>query len=208
MGRSRYEMCIGGDVPYVVTCTTVNWIALFGEVRIARILLDSLNFLIKAKRLHLHGYIIMENHVHLVASGQNLAKQIGAFKSFTARSIVDLLEDEGRVLILRQLSWYRKRHKTGQTYQVWQEGSHPEMIGNEEMLNQKLDYIHFNPVRKGYVDDPAHWRYSSYRDYHGGIGLLPVHILGQDTETAEPPDIHSQRDTGSENLSLGRLDVR
>ncbi len=105
MGRSRYDIFPDGGVPYFVTCTTVNWIALFGEVRIARILLDSLNFLIKAKRLHLHGYIIMENHVHLVASGQNLAKQIGAFKSFTARSIVDLLEDEGCVLILRQLSW-------------------------------------------------------------------------------------------------------
>jgi REP element-mobilizing transposase RayT len=160
--------------------------ALFGDMRIAQILLDSLSFLIKAKRLNLHGYVIMENHVHLIVSGQNLSKQIGAFKSFTARSIIDSLQDEGHVLILRQLSWYRKRHKTDQMYQVWQEGSHPEMIQSEDMLSQKLDYIHFNPVRKGYVDDPAHWRYSSYRDYHGGIGLLPVHILGQDTETAEP----------------------
>ena len=135
MGRSRYGICVGTDVPYFLTCTIVNWIALFGEVRIAQVLLDSLNFLITAKRLHLYGYIIMENHVHLMASGHDLPKQIGTFTSFTARSIVDLLEDEGHVLILRQLSWYRKSHKTGQTYQVWQEGSHPEMIGNEEMLN-------------------------------------------------------------------------
>jgi putative transposase len=47
-----------------------------------------------------------------------------------------------------------------------------------EMLNQKLDYIHYNPVRRGYVEDPSHWRYSSYEDYNDGHGLLPIEIVG------------------------------
>ncbi len=42
------------------------------------------------------------------------------------------------------------------------------------MMRQKLDYIHYNPVRRGYVDDPVHWRYSSARNYAGLPGLLPV----------------------------------
>ncbi|WP_228061338.1 hypothetical protein [[Phormidium] sp. LEGE 05292] len=45
------------------------------------------------------------------------------------------------------------------------------------MFRQKLDYIHSNPVRRGYVDDPAHWRYSSYRNYIGKPGLLEVEII-------------------------------
>lgn len=118
MGRSRHEICVGEEVPYLVACTTVKWITLFGDMGISQIVLDLLDFPIKAKRLHLHGSIIMENHVHLIASGQNISKQIGVFKSFATRSIVDLPEGEGHVLILRQLAWYKKRHKTGKMYQA------------------------------------------------------------------------------------------
>jgi hypothetical protein len=78
---------------------------------------------------------------------------------------------------LRRLEAAKLSHKTGQRYQLWQEGSHPQMIGSEPMLRQKIDYIHNNPVRRGYVEDPAYWRYSSYRDYQGEPGLLPVTIL-------------------------------
>jgi hypothetical protein len=45
------------------------------------------------------------------------------------------------------------------------------------MFIQKLEYIHNNPVRRGYVDDPAHWRYSSYRNYMGLPSLLEVELI-------------------------------
>ncbi|WP_242021812.1 hypothetical protein [Microcoleus sp. FACHB-831] len=79
--------------------------------------------------------------------------------------------------MLEQLKFYKLRHKTDQDYQVWQEGFHPQAILSEEMFIQKLEYIHNNPVRRGYIDDPAHWRYSSYRNYMGQPGLLQVKLL-------------------------------
>ena len=57
---------------------------------------------------------------------------------------------------------------------MWQEGSHPEQIKDEEMMGQKLEYVHMNPVKRGYVDEPTHWRYSSARNYAGLAGLFPV----------------------------------
>ena len=81
---------------------------------------------------------------------------------------------------LERLATTKLAHKTGQRYQVWQEGSHPQVITSEDMLRQKIAYIHNNPVKREYVDDPAHWRYSSHRDYLGETGLLPVSILGRD----------------------------
>jgi hypothetical protein len=48
------------------------------------------------------------------------------------------------------------------------------LIENDEVLRQKLDYIHQNPVKRGYVDLAEHWRYSSARNYAGQDGLLPV----------------------------------
>ena len=42
------------------------------------------------------------------------------------------------------------------------------------MLIQKLEYIHQNPVKRGYVDESADWRYSSARNYNGKVGLIEV----------------------------------
>jgi putative transposase len=47
-------------------------------------------------------------------------------------------------------------------------------VFNEEMMTQKLEYIHYNPVKRGYVDVPTDWRYSSARNYAGRDGLIEV----------------------------------
>ncbi|WP_026098738.1 REP-associated tyrosine transposase [Kamptonema formosum] len=175
MGRSRYHVLENHS--HFITCTAVNWMPLFGQVELAQIVLDSLSFLQRQHRLALYGYVILENHLHLLAAAANLSKEIGNFKSFTARSIIDLLKAKRANHILEQLKFSKLQHKTDQDYQVWQEGFHPEAILSEEMFRQKLDYIHNNPVRRGYVDEPAHWRYSSYRNYIGQPGVLPVELL-------------------------------
>ncbi|MGO9463715.1 MAG: hypothetical protein ACLQIB_24200 [Isosphaeraceae bacterium] len=65
-------------------------------------------------------------------------------------------------------------HKTDRPFQLWQEGSQPEMIEADVMLRQKLECIHNNPVKRGYVSDPTHWRYSSARNYAGIESLVAV----------------------------------
>ncbi len=68
-----------------------------------------------------------------------------------------------------------KNHKRDREYQVWEEGAHPQLLQNQNILLQKLDYIHFNPVKRGYVDKPEDWRYSSARNYAGLEGLIDVY---------------------------------
>jgi len=178
MGRNRYKFFTDEIGPYFITCTIINWLALFGKPEITQIILDSLKYLIDHQRIVLHGFVIMEDHLHLIASGQALSDDIGDFKSFTARSIIDLFKAQKNQFILSQLEFFKKDHKITQQYQLWEEGNHPEFISSREMLNQKLEYLHCNPLRKGYIDDPAHWRYSSYRIYMGQEGLLPIEIIG------------------------------
>jgi len=89
--------------------------------------------------------------------------------------LVQYFEQHKITKILEQFAFYKKKYKTDRTYQIWQEGSHPQLIQNDEMLIQKLDYIHYNPVKRGYVDDPVHWRYSSARNYAGNSGLIEIY---------------------------------
>jgi hypothetical protein len=173
MSRTRYRI-VDGASPHFLTCTIVAWLPVFTRPEAVKIILDSWRFLQNRQRLVVYGYVILENHLHLIASAEDLAREIGDFKSFTARQIIDLLATKGEHMFLEQLKYYKARHKTGRDYQLWQEGSHPQQIQGDEMMRQKLDYVHLNPVKRGYVDEAVHWRYSSARNYAGREGLLQV----------------------------------
>ena len=173
MGRSRYRVFEDGQ-PYFLTCSIVNWLPLLAEPRIAHLVLDSLRFLQSEGRLELYAYVIMQDHLHLIAGSNDLAKEIGDFKSFTARSILEELRVMKKFDWLEDLRHFKAKHKKDREYQVWQEGSHPEQIQGLEMMRQKVDYIHLNPVRKGLVQNPEDWIYSSATNYTGKSGVLPV----------------------------------
>jgi putative transposase len=160
--------------PYFLTCTIVGWLPVFTRTEAVQILFHCWNFLRKNRSFQLYGYVVMENHLHLIASAPDLANAVKSFKMFTAKTIIELLERRAAEVLLRQLRALKLRHKTQSEYQVWQEGSHPQQIANDEMMRQKLEYMHNNPVKRGYVDDPIHWRYSSARNYAGLPGLVDV----------------------------------
>ena len=174
MARSRYRFLNQDTCPYFITATTVNWIPLFTTPEIASILLDSLRFLVESRRITLFAYVIMENHVHLIASSADLSSEIAKFKSFTARKSIDFYLECKNSFILDQLAFNKLKHKKDRPYQFWQEGSHPQRMEDHSLMAQKVAYIHANPVRRGYVDLPEDWRYSSARDYAGMAGLLPI----------------------------------
>jgi REP element-mobilizing transposase RayT len=173
MTRTRYRI-FETHYPYFMTCTIAGWLPVFTRADSVDIILDSWRFLQNAHEFSLYGYVILENHVHLVASAPELALVMQRFKSYTARQIIDWLKTQAARQLLAQLRALKRRHKIQSDHQFWQEGSHPQQIGTDEMMRQKLDYIHMNPVKRGYVDDPVHWRYSSARNYAGLPGLIEV----------------------------------
>jgi len=174
MGRSRYKI-YDEKAPHFLTCTVLNWIPLFTRPQTSDIILDALRHRQEEGEWKVYGYVILENHIHMIVQSGNLSQELPRFKSFTARKLIDHLTEHHAEHLLRQLAFFRKRHKQDRDYQLWEEGSHPQMIEKEEVLRQKLEYIHQNPVKRGYVDEAAHWRYSSARNYAGLPGLIPVY---------------------------------
>ena len=173
MARSRYKI-IYPEQPHFITLTVLHWIPVFTRPDTVTILLDSLEHLAKSG-LKIYAYVVLENHCHFVLQSDNLNKDIARFKSYTAKKLIQYLDENKVKQILEQLAFYKKAHKYDRAYQFWQEGVHPEWIQNEGMMRQKVEYIHQNPVKRGYVDRAEHWRYSSARDYLGQQGLLEVY---------------------------------
>ncbi|NUO10371.1 MAG: transposase [Candidatus Brocadia sp.] len=162
--RSRYKI-IQKEGIYFVTSTVVEWIPIFTTQKYFDIIIQSLKFCKDYKGLKLYAFVILDNHFHLVVSAPELSNTLTSLKKFTAKEIITQLGQDNRHRLLIQLAFYKKRYKTKSDYQVWQEGVHPELIMNNEMLFQKIEYIHYNPVKRGLVDMPEHWRYSSSRNY-------------------------------------------
>jgi REP element-mobilizing transposase RayT len=157
-----------------MTSSVVAWLPAFAYSQYAEMVLGSWRFLQGDRDIKILAWVILENHIHWIAVGPDLARRVGEFKSYTARKILDRMEQSGSRTMLQELRYYKLRHKIDQEHQLWQEGSHPQIIETVDMMWQKLEYIHNNPLRRGYVDDPVHWRYSSARTYAGQPGLLEI----------------------------------
>jgi REP element-mobilizing transposase RayT len=148
----------------------------FTRPETVQILLDFWQFLQDQNRLTVLGYVVLENHIHFIASAEDPAKEVGDFKSYTARRVIDHLRDHHVQTLLDGLEYHKARHKTDREFQLWQERSHPQVIETEAILRQKLEYVHQDPVKGGYVSDPTHWRYSSARNYARMESLVSVMI--------------------------------
>lgn len=177
MGRSRYRI-LEADKPHFLTCTVLEWLPVFTRPDAVQILLDSWLYQREHAGLQLFGYVILENHLHLIAQAPRLDNCLSSFKSFTAGQLIKLLQAKKAERLLQRLYLGKAAHKRDRQYQFWQEGSHAEMVFSDDVMREKLDYIHYNPVKRGYVDAPEHWRYSSARNYLGQPGLIEIDTWG------------------------------
>ena len=110
----------------------------------------------------------------MIVQSNDIEKSMKAFKQYTAKELLNLLKKENVKTILNQLQFYKKAHHKATDYQVWEEGYQPKLMQTDAMMISKIKYIHENPVKRGYVDEAVHWRYSSARDYEGIDGLIEV----------------------------------
>ncbi len=173
MGRSRYKIAEPAH-PHFLTCTVLHWIPLFTNKESVQIIIDSLSYLQKSDNFKIYAYVILENHLHLAAQSDDIGKSMQKFKAYTAKELIGLLGAKNITTLLDQFTYYKKAHKNHTTYQIWEEGYHPQLIQTDSMMISKIEYIHDNPIKRGYVDEAIHWRYSSARDYEGMHGLLEV----------------------------------
>ena len=173
MGRNRY-LITEPDKPHFMTCTVMEWLPVFTRPETMQILIACWQYQREHQGLKLYGYVILENHLHFIAQAPRLDKCVSSFKSFTARQLIDFLQAHGAKQILNRLQFSKRAHKVDREYQFWQEGIHAEMVFNEDIMREKLKYIHENPLKRGYVNRAEHWCYSSAGHYEGLDGLIDI----------------------------------
>jgi REP-associated tyrosine transposase len=140
--------------PVFLTFTVVNWFYIFDRHNRWQILESSFQYCIDHKNLKIFGFIFMLNHIHLIIQSPDSIGFVRDFKKFTSKQIkLNIRVTEPDVL---HIFTNRKAQ-----FNLWQKTNMPIILQNKKILLQKINYIHNNPVRKGYVSNSQYWKYSS-----------------------------------------------
>ena len=168
------------NVLYFLTFSTVNWIDVFSYKRYKDILTDSLCYCQDNKGLELYSWCIMSNHIHLVARaayGFKMSSILRDMKKFTSKKVIETLEssnDSRKNWILAEMRKAGLQNSKTQKFQLWRNDNHPIKLFSNYMIDQKIEYIHNNPVKEGIVEVQEEYLYSSAKYLATGKGLLKV----------------------------------
>lgn len=155
------------EYPQFFTATNLEWKKLLKPDKYKNIILESLRFLVENKRIRLYAFVIMDNHLHLIwqmLAGINTEAVQRDFLKFTAQQIKkDLTKNHPAVLV------HFKVNAKDRTYQFWERNALSVELRTDKVFRQKLDYIHWNPVRAGICATPEDYKYSTAKFYETGI---------------------------------------
>jgi len=168
---------------YFLTLTVVNWVDVFSRKNHRDAIIESIKYCQENKGLVIFAYVIMTNHIHLIANTNEpflLKDVMRDFKKYTSKKITEQIREEPEsrrewmmaIFALKATS----KHKD---YKFWEEGSHAIELYSEKFIWDKINYIHNNPVRAGFVKHPQEWIYSSASNYYGLESIMEIICLEQ-----------------------------
>ncbi len=151
------------DHPQFFTATIYQWNYLLEDDKVKDIIINSLRFLVNEKRITLYGFVIMSNHLHLIwrIKVPHQAKNVQRdFLKYTAQQIKSYLKENDRELLNKCKVDHHDRQ-----YMIWKTHSLSVDLYSQKVYDQKLDYIHDNPVEAGICNLPEEYKYSSAEHY-------------------------------------------
>lgn len=125
-------------------------------------------------------YIGVSSHVHLIfrsAGEQKPELLIADFKRFTSKAIVQAIienpKESRNDFLLDQFRKAGNSISNVHQYQFWRhDNNHPIELWSNKVIDEKIDYLHKNPVEAGLVFRAEDYIYSNAVDYAGEKGLL------------------------------------
>jgi len=147
------------------TASILHWKPLLKPDKYKNIIISSFDFLVRENRAKIYGFVIMPNHIHLlwkIISPYTLSQVQRDFMKYTSQMIkFDLKENHPQVL---KHFWVNLNDRA---YQIWQNKPLNKLLDSREIIEEKFDYLHNNPLQGKWmlVDSPEEYFYSSYNYY-------------------------------------------
>ncbi len=157
---------------FFVTLSVVGWIDLFTRSIYKDIIVQNLQYCQQKENLEIYCYVIMTNHLHLICrrcslagceqeqeKEKDLTDLLGRFKSYTSKELLKEIEnnmqESRKDWMLNLFHEFAKQNKQYSKYHLWQYINHPTLLFSNEVILQKQNYIHENPVKAGMVTEAS-----------------------------------------------------
>lgn len=180
---NRYKFW-NADSIYFISFSVVGWIDVFIRNIYKDILIESIAYCQKEKGLVVHAYVIMTSHVHMIISRKgvsDLQDILRDMKKFTSFKIIGAImenpQESRKEWLLSMFETQGKKNSNNSKYQFWQQDNHPVELTDNKLIDQRLDYLHNNPVEAGFVRLPEDYVYSSAINYADGKGYIDIELL-------------------------------
>jgi putative transposase len=152
---------------YFWTSVIKAWKHLLQTDEMKMIIIGSFQWLVQHERVHIYGYVVMDNHIHVLweqlkMNGKETPKE--SFEKFTGHMFVKKLKPD-----IKKLEEYATEQKD-RNYLFWQRDPLAILITDKKMAGEKLDYMHHNPLQPHWqlCKEPAEYRFSSAKFYETG----------------------------------------
>jgi REP element-mobilizing transposase RayT len=172
------------DGLYFITFATVAWVDVFSRRDYKDIVVESLRYCQQDKGLLLYAWVIMSNHVHLVAAakeGHRLQYIIRDLKKYTSKQIIRAIRahrgESRREWMLRIFREAGAQNSNNKDYQFWQQHNKPIELSTHAMIKRYTNYLHQNPVKAGYVEQAEDYVYCSGPAIAGKPAMLKLEEL-------------------------------
>jgi len=170
--KHRLERRYGLGQLHFITCSCYRRLPFFASERRRDVFLNVLREVRDRYDFALLGYVVMPEHVHLLISEPNFGTPSVVMQVLKQR-VSRTLRKRPRSASASQMRLWNDELLT--TYPCfWQHRFYDFNVWSFHKKNEKLNYMHFNPVRRGLVHHPKLWLWSGYRHYMiGGPVLCP-----------------------------------
>lgn len=165
---------------YFISFATVFWVDVFVRKKYFECIVENLNHCVNNKGMEIYAWCVMPSHVHLVFKStiQKPQELMRDFKSFTSKEMIKLIstneEESRKEWLINSFKKAAMQKSNAHQHQFWQHDNHPIELWSAAVIDQKINYIHDNPVEAGFVEKPHEYLYSSARDYADMKGLVKV----------------------------------
>ena len=165
---------------YFVSFATVFWIDVFVRKLYFDCITTNLNYCIEKKGMEIYAWCIMPSHLHLIFRSvkQKPEELMRDFKSYTAKELIRLIsenpQESRKEWLLNSFKKAAATNSNNTINQFWQQHNHPIELWSADVIQQKMDYIHNNPIEVGFVENDYEYLYSSARDYAGIKGMVNI----------------------------------
>jgi putative transposase len=164
MTAGLYRYYGSGDCHFI-TCSCYQRRPLLASPERRDLFLAELEQVRRRYRIVVLGYVVMPEHFHLLVSEpqeKTLSTVMQALKLGFARRVLSAQRRSGAL-------------KVGEAHRIWQARFYDFNVWSEGKRKEKLRYIHRNPVKRGLVEDPEQWQWSSFRSYaYGEPGVVRI----------------------------------